>query len=50
MGSEERSDGSYSLVVPQPPNQQTLRISFDGNDEATIHDSAGNRLFSMTRQ
>lgn len=50
MSSNEDSNGRYSLVVSQPPNQQTLRVSFNGNDEATIYDSSGNRLFSMTRQ
>ncbi len=50
MSSNEDSNGRYSLVVSQPPNQQTLRVSFNGDDEATIYDSSGNRLFSMTRQ
>jgi hypothetical protein len=50
MSSKKDGAGRYSLVVTQPPNQQTLRISFDGNDAATVYDSAGTRLFSMTRQ
>ena len=50
MSSKKDSNGHYSLVVSQPPNQQTLTVSFNGNDEATIYDSSGDRLFAMTRQ
>lgn len=50
MSSEEDSRGRYSLVVTQPPNQQTLRLAFDGNDEVTVYDGSGDRLFTMTRQ
>lgn len=50
LSSEEGSDGRYSIVVTQSMNQQTLTVAFDGDDEATVYDGAGNRLFSMTRQ
>lgn len=50
ISSKKGSDGRYSLVVTQSPNQQTLKVSFDGNDEATVYDSSGDRLFTMERQ
>lgn len=50
MSSEKGSNGRYALVVTQPPNEATFYISFDGDDEATVYDSAGNRLFTMVRQ
>jgi len=55
LSSKKGSDGRYSLVVTQPLigdplNQETLKVSFDGDDEVTIYDSSGVRLFSMTRQ
>lgn len=50
LSSKKGSDGRYSLVVSQPPNQETLMVSFNGNDDATVYDSSGTRLFSMTRQ
>lgn len=50
LSSKKGSDGRYSLVVSQPPNEETLEVAFNGNDQATIYDTAGKRLFSMTRQ
>ncbi len=50
MSSKKGENGRYSLVVTQPPNKTTLYVSFDGDDEATVYDSSGDRLFSMTRQ
>jgi hypothetical protein len=55
LSTKKGSDGRYSLVVWQPLigeplNQETLKVSFDGDDKATIYDSSGDRLFSMTRQ
>lgn len=50
LSSKKGSDGRYSLVVTQSMNQQTLKVAFDGDDEATIYDPSGTRLFSMTRQ
>lgn len=50
LSSKKGSDGRYALVVTQSMNQQTLKVSFNGNDEATIYDSSGDRLFTMTRE
>jgi hypothetical protein len=50
LSSKKGSDGRYSLVVTQSMNQQTLKVAFDGNDEATVYGSSGDRLLSMTRQ
>lgn len=50
LSSEEGSNGRYSLVVTQSMNQAIMSVSFNGDDEATVYDSFGNRLFSMTRQ
>jgi hypothetical protein len=50
MSSKKGSNGRYSLVVTQPPNEATFYVAFDGNEEATVYDSAGIRLFTMTRQ
>ena len=49
MSSKKDDNGRYALVVSQPPNQETLRLAFDGNDRATVYLS-GERLFTMTRQ
>jgi hypothetical protein len=50
MSSKKSGNGRYSLVVTQPPNQATFSIEFDGDDKATVYDSAGNRLYTMTRR
>jgi hypothetical protein len=50
LSSKKDNRGRYSLVVSQPPNQQTLRVAFDGDDKATVYNSSGTLLFSMTRQ
>ena len=50
LSSNEGSNGRYTLVVSQPPNQATFAVAFDGNDSATVYDAAGTRLFSMDRR
>jgi hypothetical protein len=50
LSSKKGSNDRYTLVVSQPPNQATFEVAFDGNDSATIYDSSGTRLFSMTRR
>lgn len=50
MGSKKDGQGRYTLVATQSMNQDTLKISFKGKDEATVYDSSGDRLFSMKRQ
>jgi len=39
--------GMYDLVVQQPPNQETLQVSFDGNT-MTLY-SAGTKLTTLTK-
>lgn len=50
FSTQKGGDGRYSLVVTQSMNQQTLRVSFNGNNEAEIYSSVGDHLFTMTRQ
>lgn len=47
LGSEQRSDGSYLLVVTQAPNQATYPVLFDGN---TFTLYSGDQSITMTRQ
>lgn len=46
----ESSDGTYTLVVLQPPNERTYHVRFDGSDTAILQDSAGNVIVTLTRQ
>lgn len=50
LSSKKGSNGRYALVVTQSMNRETLTVAFDGDDEATVYDYSGARLFSMTRQ
>ena len=47
LGSQQRSDGSYLLVVTQAPNQASYPILFDG-DSFTLY--SGSQAITMTRQ
>lgn len=49
LSDKKGSNGRYSLVVNQPPNQPTYQVEFKENDDATVFDTAGNRIFSMKR-
>lgn len=49
MGTEKNGNGRYPLVVTQSPNQETLRLAFNGDDEVAVYLS-GDLLFTMTRQ
>ncbi|MBT8162561.1 MULTISPECIES: hypothetical protein [Arthrobacter] len=50
LSDKKGSDGRYSLVVSQPPNQASYEVEFNGNDTATVYSSSGSRLYSMARQ
>lgn len=50
FSDKKGSDGRYSLVVSQPPNQASFEVEFSGNDSATVYSSSGSRLYSMARQ
>lgn len=49
LGSEKDANGRYSLVVTQTPNQQTLKLSFTGDEEVAVY-SAGDPPITMTRR
>lgn len=44
------STGTHTMVVTQPPNQQTLRLKFLDSDSVEIYDGSEDLLFTMTRQ
>lgn len=50
VASEKGSDGRYSLVVSQPPNQASYSLDFTSKDAVTVYDSSGTAIYSMTRQ
>ncbi|VXC14978.1 conserved exported hypothetical protein [Arthrobacter sp. 9AX] len=49
LSEKEGPNGRYSLIVTQPPNEASYQVQFEGNDAATIYDSKGTKLYSMTR-
>lgn len=49
LSDKKGSNGRYSLVVSQPPNEASYQVEFSGNDSATVYDRAGARLYSMKR-
>lgn len=46
---EKRDDGSYLLVVSQPPNERTYSVSFVDDDTAVLSDSSGT-VVTLSRQ
>ncbi|WP_375405911.1 hypothetical protein [uncultured Amnibacterium sp.] len=46
LGSKE-SDGTYPLVVRQPPNQETLEVTFDGD---TMKFNSGGKQIVLTKR
>ena len=49
LGGDKDDQGRYMLQVQQPPNSETLLVSFDG-ENATVYNTTGERLFTMTKQ
>ncbi|MFC9352887.1 hypothetical protein [Arthrobacter sp. NPDC057013] len=49
LSDKKGSNGHYSLVVTQPPNEASYQVEFNGNDSATVYDGSGARLYSMKR-
>lgn len=45
---EGDADGSYTLVVRQPPNQTSYQVTFDGDDTMVV--DAGTATITLTRQ
>lgn len=50
FSTNKSGNGRYALVVTQSMNQTTQYVAFDGKNKAKVYDSAGNLLFTMTRQ
>lgn len=46
--SQGQTNGFYSLVVQQPPNQETLHVKFDGNTMTLYSGSAA--VATLTKQ
>ncbi|WP_416417166.1 hypothetical protein [Paenarthrobacter aromaticivorans] len=49
LSDKKASNGRYSLIVSQPPNQASFQVEFSGSDSATVY-SGGTKLFNMARQ
>jgi hypothetical protein len=47
LGSHQASDGSYLLVVQQPPNQASYAVTFHGDNFTLI---SGGVSITLTRQ
>lgn len=49
LSDKKGSNGRYSLIVSQPPNEASYQVEFHGNDSAMVYDGSGARLYSMKR-
>jgi hypothetical protein len=49
LSDKKNPQDRYSLVVSQPPNRASYEVQFNGEDDATVFDSSGTRLYSMKR-
>lgn len=51
LSSQKASDGTYAMVVSQPPNQTTYRVAFTGKNAMAVSDAASGKLIvTLTRQ
>ncbi|KAA1380494.1 hypothetical protein [Aeromicrobium fastidiosum] len=48
--SDAETDGRYTLVVRQPPNQASYQVAFDSDDQMTVYTSGGTEIVTLTRQ
>lgn len=46
---DKATDGAYSLVVRQPPNEATYLIKFDDDDSAVLMTKSGSPIVALTR-
>ncbi|UVI36345.1 hypothetical protein [Brevibacterium spongiae] len=46
---DKASDGAYSLVVRQPPNEATYLIKFDDDDTAVLMSGSGSPIVTLSR-
>lgn len=51
FSTQKASDGTYTVVVAQPPNQATYRVSFTGKNTMRLLDpGTGSIIVTLTRQ
>ena len=50
MSNQKGADGSYTMVVSQPPNQTTYKVTFSGKSTMTVADASGRTIVTLTRQ
>ncbi|MDN5819036.1 MAG: hypothetical protein L0H42_12080 [Yaniella sp.] len=46
---DKATDGAYSLVVRQPPNEATYLIKFDDDDTAVLMTGSGSPIVTLSR-
>lgn len=47
---EKETDGAFTLIVRQPPNEQSYLIRFDDADTAVLMNGSGEEIVTLTRQ
>lgn len=50
LSEDANDDGTYTMLVRQPPNERTYRVSFPDDDTMVLLDSAGSEIVTLTRQ
>lgn len=50
LGEKPQDDGTYVLVVRQPPNERTYNVRFEDADTAVLMSSSGSVIVTLTRQ
>lgn len=50
LSEEAHSDGTYTMLVRQPPNERTYRVSFPDEDTMVLLDSSGSEIVTLTRE
>lgn len=43
------ADGRYTLVVKQPPNEDSYKVEFDTDNHAIVYTDGGEKLYEMSR-
>lgn len=47
---EKTDDGTYLLLVQQPPNERTYQVQFKGDDTAVLMSKSGEPIVTLIRQ
>lgn len=50
LSDEADENGNYLMLVRQPPNERTYRVSFPDNDTMVLHESSGTVITTLSRQ